>query len=240
MKHTIIFSFLALILALSLVSCRDGTESGDTEAPDSVTSGELPEATVTDAADVTDAPSVTTPVLPGIFSEISAAAADGTLISKLADGAFPSPDSALDYEWSCMLAELSQLSEPKLGYTVAGGNALIIMLSDGTPLALYSAEDEPVLLDAFWSRHTCSLLDIGELFAFSSESADNYYFSVMTVSDGKAVAELRFGVRDGEYFKEENSVTSAITESDFNALRAAYPEVGDYSGFTAAGFTPFD
>lgn len=176
------------------------------------------------------------------YKAIAEAVIDGTLEEALNEDKFPSPNPQKAYEWNCMLVELNiwsysdfEKTRDVFGYALkdindGGEQELILMLKDGTVLAVFSVSDGTAnLLDAYWSRHRCELLVSGELYTTSSGGADCFEYAVQKVSeDGSALSYiLQFGSEEGEYYTVEKQDETYINKTEFDKLLASYSRAID-------------
>lgn len=160
------------------------------------------------------------------------------------DEKFPSPNPELDYEWHCMLVELNlwsfdsmEKTKDSFGYVLKDINGddiqeLFFMLHDCTILAAFSISGEEAnLLDAYWPRHRCMLLDSGELYTFSSSGAQDFEYKIQKLDkDGRALSDiLQFGSEEGSYYKIVEENEDRISDKEFEKLRMEYPDIFDNS-----------
>lgn len=160
------------------------------------------------------------------------------------DEKFLSPNPELDYEWHCMLVELNlwsfdsmEKTKDSFGYVLKDINGdgiqeLFFVLHDYTILAAFSISGgEANLLDAYWPRHRCMLLDSGELYTFSSSGAQDFEYKIQKLDkDGRALSDiLQFGSEEGSYYKIVEENEDRISDKEFEKLRMEYPDIFDNS-----------
>lgn len=152
---------------------------------------------------------------------------------------FPSPNSALEYEWSCMLADIVSQSQYKkfdqnsFQYDLRdinedGKQELLWLIEGDTIIAVFSVEDSSAnLLDAYWSRHKCIILESGELYTYSSGGVQDFEYAVQKI-DGKNSRlsyVLRFGCEEGNYYQVVENEKISIIETEFEKLLTEYPDI---------------
>ena len=179
-----------------------------------------------------------------IYKKIANSIISGEFEKDYNAGKFPSLNSKLDYEWSCMLAELNiwsfgsmEKTKDSFGYVLKDINGdgiqeLFFVLHDYTILAAFSRiGEEANLLDAYWPRHRCMLLDSGELYTFSSSGAQDFEYKIQKLDkDGRALSDiLQFGSEEGSYYKIVEENEDKISDKEFEKLRMEYPDIFDNS-----------
>jgi len=128
----------------------------------------------------------------------------------------------LSYHWTCMIAEPPLYSEEfntaGFGYILHdmnndGISELFLVGGNHTILAVFTvANEEPVLLTAFWSRHRGVLSEEGFLVCSgSSGAADNTHYVYSLNSNG--TLELEYGTKsESDYTNESVPVNYYIIE----------------------------
>lgn len=157
---------------------------------------------------------------------------------------FSSPDSVLDYNWGCMMAETSiwyYRDFPKdreaFGYALKdlngdGNEELILLLKDYTVLAVFTISDgKPKLLDAYWPKHRCAIYGSGLLYTLTSDGSANSYYRIQQISDSNLVTLEEYG-RD---YMIINGKKSSITDSAYNAFQEKYPVLFDTTASDITG-----
>ena len=112
---------------------------------------------------------------------------------------YTNDDRNLDWHLWCSCAEIRG---SVLGYSIKdmdgdGIPELIILSEDYTVHAIYSLSgDVPILIDAYWPRHSCVIGENGELYTHSSSGAGDWYFSYCRVVDSSPDLQLieQFGI----------------------------------------------
>ena len=152
----------------------------------------------------------------------------------------PRPNGAEFFEWSSMVVEAKY---PKnLDYGIIfddingdGIQELFWVRKDYTILAIFTiCDDKPILLEVFWPKHKCSILDNGDLLITDSVGHNSIVYNVMKLNknSSKLTVLRTLGYEtnystDGEfknetYYLKENKKTAEITEKIFNQTLASY------------------
>lgn len=180
---------------------------------------------------------------------------DGTIFD---DDVFKSHDAHVDdvlsYHWFCMKFEAnfwggdSSMARDALGYALEdlnrdGIDELILLQDDYTVLAIFSTVNgKPKLLDAYWTRYECAILDSGFLHMRGDDGAGDWVHAIQRVSpDGSELLNVvQYGSRSdrqhpGEqhYYRIENGKEEEISEAELDAFLEQYPFYkGEYPDYT--------
>lgn len=162
---------------------------------------------------------------------------------------FSTPDNKLAYNWSCMEIEANIWSYrdfPKareaFGYALKdlngnGDTELILILKDYTVLAIFSMSNGmPTLMDAYWPKHRCAILNSGLLYTLTSSGADDWYYKTQKISqDGSELLPTEeFGstsvdeqssttFSDPRYYKVIDGKKAYLSEKEFNDYSNKFP-----------------
>jgi len=149
---------------------------------------------------------------------------------------FDSPDEALLYEWCCMLIAAGQYAQAAdqntFGYILEDINndtvpELFWVQGDYTVLAVFTLEqDTPKLLDAYWPKHTCRVLDSGELYVRDTGGAAVFaytWYTLDTQTRSLTPQPYRFGCDDGANFETPNGERISINETRFAQILSEHP-----------------
>lgn len=145
------------------------------------------------------------------------------------------PDG-LAYAWGNMFVEIpSGLDNPQIsdfGYLLKDINAdgwleIFWIRSDGRILAIFSvAEGSPVLVGAYWSRSTVSVIGKGFLLVQSSGGCNTQNYQVIQIcSNGKLQILAEFGQDMGQAYQIADKKKIPIDQARFAELIETYVEV---------------
>lgn len=135
---------------------------------------------------------------------------------KQKNNAFPSPDKSLGYNWSNMIVDIYQnRNEHTYGYFFFdldknGIDELFFVRDDYFVLAIFSQNDDDVtLLDSFWQRYSCTVDSSNNLYTFSSNGAQDFYYTQKSYDHTtKTFTETStFGCNNGIYFQNDKTIT---------------------------------
>ena len=118
---------------------------------------------------------------------------------------FPCPDSKLADNWGCMVGEAPQefikngkIEEPICGYVLKDINndgviELFLVRKDYFVLSVFTIEDgKAKLLDAYWNKYKCRVLDSGELYTMGSGGVISNNYTIWELDkDSKALVPTR-------------------------------------------------
>lgn len=112
-------------------------------------------------------------------------------------------DETNDYDWWCMQAELSiwhyrriPKEQSSFGYALEdlngdGSDELILLLIDySVPAIFTTAGGEVRLVDAYWPKHDCVILDDGTLYTHTSAGAPNWSSRIEYISPESGELEV--------------------------------------------------
>ena len=76
-------------------------------------------------------------------------------------------------------------------------------------LAIFSQNDDVTLLDSFWQRYSCTVDSSNNLYTFSSNGAQDFYYTQKSYNHTtKTVTETStFGCNNGTYFQNDKTIT---------------------------------
>ncbi|MBQ6714348.1 MAG: hypothetical protein IJN15_02225 [Clostridia bacterium] len=152
----------------------------------------------------------------------------------------PRPNGAEFFEWSSMVIEAKY---PKnLDYGIIfddingdGIQELFWVRKDYTILAIFTiCDDKPILLEVFWPKHKCSILDNGDLLITDSVGHDGIVYTIMELNknSNKLTVLRTFGyerncgaggeAKNETYYLKEKEKIAEITEKIFNQTLASY------------------
>ena len=148
---------------------------------------------------------------------------------------FVSPDENFRYEWGNMLIDakdgLNNPTEASFGYVLKDINndnisELFFVREDYTILAIFTlVNSKPKLLDAFWSRYSCVMLDNNDLYILSSNGADNFEYTIYRLSANNELKTVKkFGMNNG-YYEKTNDEFISISKGQFDKILGDYPYV---------------
>ncbi len=162
--------------------------------------------------------------------------------SVLDDNIFNSPDEDFSYNWGNMLAETNiwyyrdfKKDRDAFGYALTdlnndGNDELILLLKDYTILAIFSTfNNYPKLIDAYWPKHRCAILDSGVIYTLSSSGATNWYYKMQEItSDSIELMTLEeYGMHENYYYKVIGGEKNIISKSEFDEIKERYPNLSD-------------
>ena len=260
MRQTKKFAYLLFCITCVIVfaSACAGNSAGGTDAP-----SETPFVSPT-----SDATPKSTPILhnsdwmanyPSILQEYRLFV-DNMATGKYAydnekgdifvDDVFESPAG----NWSQMKSDAnfwggdSSMARDAFGYALEdlngdGVDELILLQDDYTVLAIFSTVNgKPKLLDAYWTKYECAILDSGLLHTLSSGGAGDWVHAIQRLSlDGSELLNVvQYGSRSdrqhpGEqhYYRIENGKEEEISEAELDAFLEQYPFYkGEYPDYT--------
>ncbi len=168
------------------------------------------------------------------------------------DGVFDAPvQGDLSYHWFCMKAdanywEVWPVARDGFGYALEdlnedGTDELILLESNYTVLAIFSTVNgKAKLLDAYWSRYGCAILDSGFLHTVGSDGAGDWEDAIQRLSpDGSELLDVeRYGSRsdkypDDHYYRIENGKEEEISKTELDAFLEKYPYYeGEYPNYS--------
>ncbi len=264
MKYTKKFMYLLLYITCiigfaSLSACTDSM-TGKTAAPT--------ETTV--ASPTTDPTSEPTPIqhnsdwmadYPSILQEYRLFIdnmANGKYASvnkngeAFVDDVFDAPfQGDLSRRWSYMMGDANfwgeySMARDGFGYALEdlnedGTDELILLDSNYTVLAIFSTVNgKAKLLDAYWSRYGCAILDSGLLHTSSSGGAADWEHVIKQLSpDGSELLNVvQYGCRSDKfpndyYYRIENGKEEEISEAELDAFFEQYPFYeGEYPNYS--------
>ncbi|MCL2746707.1 MAG: hypothetical protein FWE48_06460 [Coriobacteriia bacterium] len=152
----------------------------------------------------------------------------------------PENRGTLPYHWQCMIIEANlwlkrnfPATRDAFGYALKdlngdGSPELVLLFDDYTVLAIFSMyEEKPWLVEAFWPRHNCTVLDSGLLFISGSGGADYTVNRVCQLSDdGSELWVMKeFGLDGsiGGYYYVEGGEKVLISRPVFERYLKNYP-----------------
>ncbi len=155
---------------------------------------------------------------------------------------FCAPDNSLGYNWCCMLIETNIWSyrdfdktKEAFGYALKdlngdGSTELILLLQDYTVLAVFSSSNgKPQLMDAYWPKHNCAILETGELYTLSSGGAYDWSYTIQQISqNGNELLQIEeYGMTSlreyPEYYKMVDGEMCIINEAEVEKFHERYP-----------------
>ncbi len=168
------------------------------------------------------------------------------------DDVFDAPvQGDLSGHWFCMKADANLWGNPSVarnvfGYALEdfnedGDDELILLENDYTVLAIFSTvNSKPKLLDAYWSRYQCAILDSGLLHMRSNNGAGDWRHAIQRLSpDGSELLNVvQYGSSsdkylDDYYYKIENGKEEEINEAELDEFRDQYPFYeGEYPNYS--------
>ncbi len=170
------------------------------------------------------------------------------------DDVFKSPAQGdLSGHWFCMKVDANLWYDPSMarnvfGYALEdfnedGVDELILLEKDYTVLAIFSTVNgKPKLLDAYWSRYECAILDSGFLHKRGDDGAADWEHAIQRLSsDGSELLNVvQYGCRSdkqhpGEhhYYRIESGKEEEISEAELDTLIEQYPFYeGEYPNFS--------
>lgn len=149
----------------------------------------------------------------------------------------------LDYEWSCMVAEILQFSYADdreadyFGYALIdlnndGKDELILLTKDYFIFAIFTeADGMPKLVGSYWSRNVCVIYGDGIIFTHGSGGAAAWGNWLQTIS--KSTGELEtikiYGGEDGAFYEMVGNDMQYISEEEYNNIEKEYsvPQISD-------------
>ncbi len=170
----------------------------------------------------------------GKFAEINEdLKADLNISNVNADNSYVS----LQYKWDNMIADMfGNIEAPTVesfGYILKdlngdGTRELIWVSSDYSVIfAVFTVRDgKPQLLDAFWSRYRCVVLDSGTLYTLGSGGADTFTYekSEIDLSEETGLKAIKqFGSENGNYYETVDGDSVTIDKARFDELLSEYP-----------------
>lgn len=167
------------------------------------------------------------------YKAIIASAFSETFEDDINTGKFQPLNEDLRYEWNAMLGDMNDgLENPtkaSFGYVLYdfdqnGSEELFWVREDHTILAVFAMEEEPLLLDAFWSKHKCYITGSGDLLIFNSSSAQDFVYSLKSYNDADGMLKTikEFGCDGGQYYVMKNNEKFLIDEKQFMDLKQPY------------------
>ncbi len=160
----------------------------------------------------------------------------------------------LSYHWFCMkhdanfFGDYSSMARNFFGYALEdfnedGVDELILFDKYYTVLAIFSTVNgKPKLLDAYWTRYECAILDSGLLHMRVDDGAGDWVHAIQRVSpDGSELLNVvQYGSRSdrqhpGEqhYYRIENGKEEEISEAELDTYFEQYPFYeGEYPNYT--------
>lgn len=145
------------------------------------------------------------------------------------------PNDNLRYEWGCMIIEapmcIKNQSLESFGYILRdlnndGIEELILVREDHTILAIFTSNGgKAVLLDAYWPRHSCVILDAGEIYVRGSSGASFFEYGIHILEkNSKVLTNIKaFGMYDKVYYEVINKKEMVINQEMFDELQLNYP-----------------
>lgn len=143
----------------------------------------------------------------------------------------------LQHHWDSMVEELGYYGS--YGQTAANyGYILMDLNGDSVQELLWVSgdreqvyaiftlqQDSPVLLDCYWSRNDCVILDDGTVYVGGSGGADSYYYSFMVLDSQYAVLteKASFGCEGGTYYQINQGVWQKTNYELFCGMMDGYP-----------------
>lgn len=141
----------------------------------------------------------------------------------------------LEYKWNSMILDINDnmdnASSESFGYILKDINddsvdELFLVRNDQSILAIFTIVDKtPCLLDAFWSKNKCVILDNYNIYTLTSSGAEDFEYATKKMNnkgDGLVVIKS-FGCTDGNYFINENNKKKTIAYSEFETLLLLNP-----------------
>lgn len=140
-------------------------------------------------------------------------------------------NSDIGYTWRYMLADLDNYPSDSFGYILKDINGdsveeLFLVGGDHTVLAIFTIIDNnPFLLDAFWSRYKGFILDTNEIYVLISDGAQYFEYTIKKLNDSGDSFETRisFGYDRGNYYKIIDNQNSEISQTEFKELLKSHP-----------------
>ena len=108
-------------------------------------------------------------------------------LSDYENGKITQPDNADSFDWSSMLIEAFEPKDLDYGYILKDINSdgiqeLFWVRSDHSILAVFTiCDNKPTVLDAYWPKHKCVILDTGELYICDTDGQNTFY-SIKTLN----------------------------------------------------------
>lgn len=138
-----------------------------------------------------------------------------------------------EYKWKAMIADLKVSQHDEFGYILKdvncdGTSELFLVRGDYSLLAIFTIFDnEPVLLDAFWSKNKGFMLDTDEIYVLTSGGAQDfeYAFKKISTSGNKLECAMSFGCRNGTFYKKTKEQSTIISSKDFESLLRMFPMI---------------
>ncbi len=156
---------------------------------------------------------------------------------ELSDKFLGNPKREIEGDWSNMLIEMdSSYSNPsveKFGYALSdlnkdGIDELLFMSEDGFIHAMFTlCDNQPVLLDAFWSRYSCVILENGDIFARGSGGAEILEGTVRSLDketcDFKTLIKYNYDGWENVYTIETDGKEETVDKETIDARLEQYP-----------------
>lgn len=145
-------------------------------------------------------------------------------------------DREIEYKISDMIVELdwdyADSTVDQYGYALVDLNKdgvdELLFMSKGFIHAIFTlCDNKPLLLDAFWSRYRCAILENGDIFTHGSNGAEYSEFEVRNVD--KDTCELKtktfydYNTHDGIYTIETDGKKETVDKETIDARLEQYP-----------------
>lgn len=143
----------------------------------------------------------------------------------------------LQYQWDCMVAEMlpysySTVTPASYGYILMDLNddsiqeLLWVSADHAHVFAIFTLRGEsPILLDCFWARYDCVILDDGTVYTLGSGGADYYEYAFLVLDS--QYSELKvinsFGCEGGTYYQVNQGQWKKINYDLFSSMLDGYP-----------------
>ena len=115
-----------------------------------------------------------------------------------------------------------------------GNDELVLLLQDYTVLAIFTLENgKPKLVDAFWPRYRCAILDSGMLYIAASGGACDWFNAIQRIAEdgSKLIRVEEYGSTSKggpqNYYKVIDGENKIISKSEFDQFRQKYPVLSD-------------
>ncbi|MDR0890014.1 MAG: hypothetical protein LBM28_05135 [Oscillospiraceae bacterium] len=146
----------------------------------------------------------------------------------------PSEDADLRYHWSCMQIETNIWSfqdvprtKEAFGYAIAdlnedGNEELILLIENYTTLAIFTKVDGvPTLVDAYWPKHRCAILESGQLYTHSSGGAGFWEGALLELQpNGSALVPVKEFGCDRYLYIVVAGERVFVSEEEFDEFRS--------------------
>ncbi len=157
---------------------------------------------------------------------------------ELPDEFLGNPKREIEGDWSNMVVEMGlPYSDPtveKFGYAIAdlnkdGIDELLFLKDDYSILAIFTlCDNQPILLDAFWPRYDCAILENGDIFTQGSDGADYSVFTVRSLDkdtcDFITKTVFDYNSHDEIYTIESDGKKETVDRETMDDRLSEYPE----------------